>query len=232
MAATVTKDFMISQMREKKYPFFVVTDGRDIIANNEDEQSVEAAIELLENVLGNVLDSFVIVKLSEKTRKQINQGGNVKTSYLEYKIQLRPTQGVRGIGSNGSLVDDLIQQNKILTERLHEQKIEMIEANLNRKMDDMRKELTEKPDPMMEIALKGITGLFKDKTQPPVTGLAGADDGAVDEAALARQKKIRFALFRLAKIDKQLDETMTSLADFAEKNPEKYHSMIPLIKTM
>jgi len=47
-----------------------------------------------------------------------------------------------------------------------------------------------------------------------------------------KQMKMRKALVRLSRVDGDLPETLTALADFAESNPEKYKQYIPILKTL
>jgi hypothetical protein len=62
------------------------------------------------------------------------------------------------------------------------------------------------------------------------TAVAGADDGPVNETAVEKQEKARAAIARLTRVDKNLHDTLTLLADFAEAHPEKYHAFIPMLK--
>jgi hypothetical protein len=229
MAATVTREFMFQKMRDNKLPYFIVTDGRDEISRNEDEASVEAAAAMLEDVLSNVMDSLVIVKLMEKTKKELGRGGNIRATVLEYKIQLRPTAAMRGIGGYGNnMVDDLMRENSKLKDQLTDEKIERIKFENKKELEELRKEMNEKPNPMMEMGMKALGHLFG---EPPVTQVAGAEDGHVKQADADRIKNIRAAIVRLSKVDPTLDDTLTALANFAEKNPDKYRSFIPLMKT-
>jgi len=226
MAATVTREFMFQQMVGRKLPYWMVTDGRDTIAENMEEQSVAKSQEMLEEVMSNVLDTFIIVKLSDRTKQERAKGGNTKTDYLEYKIQLRGSPSMGGIGGN-SMVGDLLNEVKQLQQKNHELQITQLTENMKREMKELKEKLESK-DPMSEMALKVISGLFdKDKA---TVGIAGSEHETVNETEVEKQKKIRAALIRLAKIDKDIANTLTLLADFAENNPEKYHAFIPMLK--
>jgi hypothetical protein len=59
--------------------------------------------------------------------------------------------------------------------------------------------------------------------QPVINGVEDKND---------KKSLITNAINRLVKIDKNLAENLNLLADFGEKNPEKYHSFIPMLKVM
>jgi hypothetical protein len=227
MAATVTRDFMFKQMEDNNLPYFQVYGAdRTLISDNMEIADLEESRNMLDEVLNSVMDSSVIVCLSKRTRREMGSGGNVKTGYREYKIILRAaTAGVGGIGSQ-SMVQDLMAENKALNEKLHQKDIELMRKELQDQIDDLKKE-----DPMDKLALQAITGIFGNKEQPMAgVGIAGNANETINEKELARQKKIKAALVRLAKVDPKIDETLTMFADWAEKNPEKYPLLILQMK--
>jgi len=219
---------MFSQLHDKQLPYWTVSDGRSVIAFNDDEDSLSKSEELLQEVLDNVLDAYVIVKISERPRKDLSKGGNTRSNFLEYKIQLKAASqpGVRGISGNSNNVDELHQEIKKLRDELHKKELEVIKDNFQRQIDELKEK---KNDPMTEMGMQVLSGLLIPKK---TVAVAGAEDEAVKTDFVEKQKRIKLALVKLSKVDPDLDQTMTLLAEFAVNNPDQYKSFIPMLKSM
>ena len=231
MAATITKEFLYDQMEKRTMPYWVVGDGREDIAENMEAADIDESKTILENVFANIMDSFVFVKLYARPKGKIAQGGNTRNLSVDYKIQLRSPGTIRGMGGFGgsNMVDQLMADNRDLMNKLHEKDLALFSEKMQKQIDDLKRDKDGKDDPVTAAVLQGLAGMFGAKNNVVTSGLA---DGEVDEKKVARQAKIRAALMRLYKVDPKFEDTITLLADFAEKNPEKYKTFIPLVKSM
>lgn len=234
--ATVSKKYIIDLMLKEKLPYFRVQDTREsvrCIAENDSEDDVDSAIELLEESLGEVEDSYVYISVSTANRAEKGKGGD-KLRYKNYQFRVNLLNAVRS-GSkqaseaapmNGKVLELIKQNNELL------RKIERLEDQ--RRYDDLERQLKEikNGSPLDKLLNneKFINGIFGgEKT---TIGLAGANDGEVNEDAVDRQTRLRKALTRLGKIDNKVDEHIEMLADFAEKDKAKYFQSISMLKTM
>lgn len=222
MPATVTREFMFKQMEDNNLPYYQVFGAdRTVISDNQTISDLQESKTALEEVLNAVMDTSVIVTLSKKTRKEIGAGGSIKAGYREYKIILRASTGVNGIGSPG-IVQELMNENSILKDKLHDKDIQSIKDDFQRQIDDLKK-----VDPFESKALEAIAGLLMPNNKPVAgVAIAGNPTDTVDINQVERQRKLKSAITRLAAVDPNLEESMTKFADWAEKNPDKYKLML------
>ncbi len=224
----VKLDYVYKLMEQRELPYFKVTDGKVLIGKNQEESEPAKAVELLQELLEMVEDSIVTVSLGDKTDKERGKGGSNWDNYC-FKVRLKTTQS-EAVGINGTILS-MMKENADLLRKLELQQKENEMKELRKEIQDIKDEKG-KPD-MLEKYLPLLAGHFAGKP-----GIAGADDGEVDEEKIQRQrdeanrmKKIKLAVFRLAKVDANLPDTLTMLATFAEKQPEKYKTFIPILKS-
>lgn len=213
-------------MEDKDLPYFKVTDGKVLISKNNEESEPSKAVELLAEVIEMIEDSIISISLSDKTDKERGKGGSNWDNY-NFKVKLKQAEGINGTagGINGTILA-MMKENGELMRKIE---LQAKEHELNELKKEIReiKEDKNKPD-VWEKYLPLLSAHFGNKT--PIA-VAGADDGAVAEAAVDRQQKIRAALVRLSKIDENLADNLTLLANLAEKHPDKYKSFIPIIRS-
>lgn len=222
MAATVKKEYILKVMEEQRLPYYAVTDGKDLIGMNDDEPNIDAAVRSLETLLDNVEDGFVVVKLSDASRKDKGAKGGRNYYNFEFKLNLKkPTEA--GIGSAGinSTILQLMEQNNNLLRKIEQQQNEQKIKELERAIGEAKEDSggIEKWIPLLQSVMSGTK-----------VGIAGTEAAPIENAQVDKIEKIRAAITRLGRIDKNLPETLTLLAQFAEQKPEQYLSFIPIIK--
>ena len=146
---------------------------------------------------------------------------------------------------------------KSLQEEIFNLKVQLKEKEFEQKLADLERKIENKNEnndglgaiiPEIKEYIPAILGaIFGGKT----TGIAGTGVKVVSSNPngydLPQEKKvdpvyqdltdvenemIDKAVDRLLIIDGSFHETITVLADFAEKNPEKYHSFLTVLKSM
>jgi hypothetical protein len=231
--ATVSKKLLFDTMRNESCAYWRVSDNSTIIAENDSEGNIETAIQTLEEVIAEIENPFVDIKICDVTKSVIGKGGNKHTYHL-YRVNLasdksRPKES--GSPAMNSQVMQLIEKNNELQrkiDRLEDQKkYDALEQKLNDlQSSDVLSKLLSNPQ-----VLQGISGLFG--IRQPV-GLAGIEDQYEPIALepIERQQKIKDAIVRLAQIDPKFDETITLLAEFAETNTSQYFATIEMMKSI
>lgn len=224
----VKLDYVKKLMEEKNLPYFKITDGRTLIGKNNDESSPSKAIDSLDEILEMIEDSVVTISLSERPDKDKRAGGNNMNDYVfKVRLQGEGTNGIGSAGINGTVLS-LMKENSDLLRKLEMQNRDQVIEGLKKEMQEL-KEKKNKPDVLdqyLPLLVQSLTG--KPFNQP--VAVAGHNDGPVNPDVMERLKKIKLQLMRLEKIDSDLVETLTMLADFAEQNPEKYRAFIPMLK--
>lgn len=224
--ALVTKDYVTRTMKDKGLKHFTVkdSDGKSVIGDNHDEDTtVEKSAAMLEELLEEVSGTYVYVNLSEKTKRQKGAGGNMMGDY-NFKVKLHgDTTSISGHNPNSS---NYYKQLADLQIQLAEIKKDHEIERLKMEFEEFKKE---KSNPMMDAALGHLINIMSGshQTQQAVTASPGIH-GTGDDA----QSRMKSALKRLSKVDKNLAETLVSLANFAEKNPKAYHNYLPMLKNM
>ncbi len=224
MAATIKKDFLFKTIEGEKLSFWSVTDGRDIIAENQSCESPDSCIEELKELFENLDENSVTVKLCDKS-KAVRAKGGKNFVYREYKIRLRES-GVSGVQGNSL---DLLSQ-------IYELKNQIAVNNLKLEYDAQVRKLSEgkEENPVMLKGLELLAGFLSHGK--PVAGLAGVNDAPIEEkiniGALDAQARVKGALVRLSKVDKDLPGSLELLADFAEKKPAEYLRFVPMVRGM
>jgi len=220
--ALVKLDHVLKLMRERELPYWRLTDNsglRNMVAENDTEESVETGIEELEEALSNIEDNIICVMISNRTKKQKSGGGRGYIQ-MEMKINLHKAETGFGAGNNGMLAMLLAQmeKNSNLVMQLMEQKKESELAELRREIKEMKNDGSGK----FEKYQPYLDKLFGVQKESHGIASVGEEDTEVDEKVVKAQARIRSAIKRLVKIDSNLPDTITLIANFAEKHPDKY----------
>lgn len=222
MAAVVKLEYLYKIIETEALSYYEVTDGRDVIQENQSCDSPDAAIEELRELFENLEDSTVTVKLCDKNKKDRAKGGK-NHKYREYKVRLKSKQSdALGI-AGGSVVQYL--------ERINELQRQIDNNRLEREIEELKRKLESKKEdnPVLEKGL-AILSAYLSKGQP--AALAGHNDPPLPAAEVETPASVvKKAIARLAKVDPNLPETLTMLADFAEKKPAEFLAFIPIVKS-
>lgn len=231
---TTNINAVLTLMQQKQIQFFKIFDatGKNLAYIQDDEEiTPQESYNELSEYLKNLEAGIVTIQFSEKSFKDKNSGGNLKSGNYLFKVRVGNTLNTPTNNTiNGFNEDykDLLKQNYELQNKImlleHERKTDEITRKLEEKIEGLKNEdLLEKYAPMLAGLFSKLTPTAT-PTQPVINGL--------DEKPNDKKTQITQAINRLLKVDKNLAENLTLLADFGEKNPEKYHSFIPMLKVM
>jgi hypothetical protein len=225
----------------KGYPYWQVIINNKTSFVNDDDQQVDSSFESLKDYLSYLDDSFVTIKLSQRTPKEKSEGGVTKNDKsflvrLNHKTEEKQIAGY-DIG--------MIKENMELK---HEN------LNLQNKLDLILKRLdamenTEFEEEEEESQTDSILGMVKpyipaiiakfvgpQHTNQPTRSLAGIDNEietpvTMDEATekITRAKK---AVIKLLKLDADAAERLEKLAILAETKPDTYIMAANMLNSM
>lgn len=228
--AIVKLEHVYKMMRQNDCPFWRIADSvgmKSVVAENDEEQILENAIELLQTDLENIDDNNVYITISSHTKAQKGKGGRSYKQF-DFKVNLHKSEsaGMAGAGAGG-LLPMLLQQMKENSELMRKLELKNQEVENDKKIAALETQISGAGSTGWEMALPYLDK-FLSNGKP--VALAGGEDKDVEDKIFEKQQTIRKALARLAKVDKNLPDTLTALANYAEKNPDKYRSFIPFLK--
>lgn len=224
MAITVKKEFVLEAISKENLPFYVISDGRNVIAENQEINDCETARSQVEEILGMVDDASVIITLSELNKKEVGKGGAKGSKRREFRVMLKSktNEGVQGATSREFALMETIANLRV--------EIVMLKNQHALELLTIKHESNKEQSPWMNIAMQGLAGLLN----PQKPGIAGHNDPHVEpqEIKMSSEAKVKKALSILNKIDQNLPDTLLRLAEFAERDPNKYNSLLPLLNTL
>lgn len=228
--ATVKKDYIIKLMEDEQLAYWRIADGgSNKIGENDVESNVGKGIELMEDCLSYIEDTRINVVLSNRCKKDKAAGGRGYKQY-EFAVKLQDsTNRTADQGINGTviaLLKELYDTKQAVA--IQQKDFEMKE--LQRRFDELERG-NDKPD-VMERGFGMLEKYFAFNSAKPAASISGINDGPVNDDIVTKQRKIKEAIKRLAVIDPHIQDTLTVLATFAEKNKEQYFSSLQMIKGM
>lgn len=225
---------VLQLMQNKQIVYFKVYDATGkILAYVQDDENLTPAeaYNELNDYLKNLDAGIVTVQLSEKSFKEKSKaGGDVKTGNFLFRVrvgnQILNTPQINGFNED---YKDLLKQNYELQNKImlleHQRQTDEATRKLEEKIEGLKNEdVLEKYAPL----LTGILSKFMPGT--PAPAINGIDEETNQQPT--KKTLIQNAVNRLLKVDNNLHENLTLLADFAEKNPDKYKSFVPMLKMM
>ena len=244
MALLINRSEALSRISENEVESMVVKQGNSVVYKSPSDgtDSATCLIELTRILDQSLPGQSILVEYSEISPKKRGQGvGPIRTLSFSVKTGPEISQSIQGIGNNGmnQNIQGLIEENAKLKYDLKEHQLS---TEFDNKLKEMEERLSSKngsiisqlgellTSPIGQIALSKFFGVNPGMEQLPssvaVAGMETAQPG--DE----EKKKIFVSINRLYKIDQNLHNTLTDLADFAEKSPDKFLSFIPLLKSL
>ena len=234
---TININTVLQIMQQKQISFFKVFDvtGKNLsyIQDNEEVTPAEAFNEL-KDYLQNLEPGIVTIIFSEQSFKEKNKGGAAAaTKNYTFKARVGNTTNLNQPAINGLNEDykELLKQNYELQNKImlleHQKHTDEATRKLEEKIEGLKNEdALEKYAPL-------LTGLFARFMPGAETAAAAPAINGLDEEQQPTKKTIiTNAINRLLKVDNNLAENLTLLADFAEKQPQKYKSFVPMLKMM
>ena len=235
---TTNINTVLQIMQQKQISFFKVFDvtGKNLsyVQDNEEITPAEAFNEL-KDYLQNLEPGIITLVFSEQSFKEKNKGGAAAaTKNFTFKVRVGNNSNLNQPTINGLNEDykELLKQNYELQNKImlleHQKQTDEATRKLEEKIEGLKNEdALEKYAPL-------LTGLFSKFMTPAAAAATPAINGLEEEQPSHPTKKqiIQNAINRLLKVDVNLAENLTLLADFAEKQPEKYKSFVPMLKMM
>jgi len=214
MSVRVKKDFVIEQMKKHNLPYFILMDGKNVIAERQDEGAIEANQEELSEILETLEGDLVTVILRSKNKSEIAGGGRdySKRSFL---VRLKEAGQMNSPAANNMALMNTIMQ-------LKEDKIRMeYEARF--------KALEEKESdqgvigylPQIMEALPHIKGLFP--------GIFGGNNTPGIAGHPEDNTRLNKALQLWSVVDPDYIAMIEKIASLANKSPDKYNAYKPVI---
>ncbi len=240
MAYITNIDDVIDFVKRNDSPYWTVRDqsGNKIAEQQNEDVELPASIKLLNEVLMRYEEGGAKLCITHQ-KQHGNKGaaGAFKIWYTTPRIATGALAGVENAGGSKQVLD--------LIERIHTVEKSALEREHERRMEDLKRELTrkEKPpsvtdklvetllsNPAIGNAIAGILGKFAG-APAPIAGHA-AIQGHVDELPADQQTKIENAINTLLEVDADFANTITILADFAKRKPDSFRGFIPMLKSM
>jgi len=233
MAFAKNISVVIDKMKQLNTPYYSVCelDGKTLLSENDDEISVEAAMDELDQILHNIEGSVKVI-LRPTSKKSRAAGGALNGSHI-YSLRLGEEKQNKSINGMDNTIMGLMQQNyesKLdAIKKDYEFREEMRELKESLKSDNSTSSLNEiiehlKPFLPMILNKLGMIG--------PVPSIAGQEDDIIEETIdAATVTKLNESVAELMQIDENFVDTIQILAKFAKQAPEQYKSFIPILKS-
>lgn len=207
-------------MREKNFPCYVLTDGKNEIDSQLNEKmSVSESVNRLSESLAEVSGNDISIEIGPAvaTNGKISGRGKMHFERLDISEAAKINNQIAGIPETGSMVKTLIEKNIELEKKL-------IEAEAQKKIDalNLRLEALERGDQ------SGLNGIFNnliqnEAIQQVLAGWLLNATGMKQPTALAGvSTDVEHAIERLRVIDPDIEVHLFQLATLAETDPDKY----------
>lgn len=241
MAYIKDKDFIFTKMHSNKLSYYKVldSDGKTILdQQDDDEVSVDEAVNLLRDTLENITGLITVV-LSEKSTRAKAAGGKIGDIRYTIKITDTDSKGINGHEEvrNDTLRSAIAAQYEAKMETLiekHKNEIALmkIQADHDRKFNELNEKLKElKEGDMTEKVLPYLAGIFGNVVPgAPINGIPQEPhlNGPADE----NKVRLMNAINRLIKVDKNFIGNLEKLADLAESSPMTYSIAIQKLNSL
>ena len=224
--AVVTREFLLSQLKAKNMPFYVVKNDRGkLIDQNQEVTDIDEAHDLLESALNNIQDGTIIVELSGKTKRAKADGGNVLV--MTYTIRIKPDKPSAASIADGSIITLYDRFN----DKLRQSEIDRLRLEYELKMLALTNEnKTGFDHPLAQAAINGFLGMLNNNGSgaiptsgtPPINGAGSGADAAA---------RLKTALTKLVKLDPDFVINLEKLATLAETNPAMYNQAVNLLNS-
>jgi len=224
--AVVTREFLLSQLKAKNMPFYVVKNDRGkLIDQNQEVTDIDEAHDLLESALNNIQEGTITVELSEKTKRAKANGGNLLV--MTYTVKLKPDKPSAASIADGSIITLYDRFN----DKLRQSEIDRLRLEYELKMLALTNEnKTGFDHPLAQAAINGFLGMLNNNGSgaiptsgtPPINGAGAGTDAAA---------RLKTAITKLVKLDPDFVINLEKLATLAETNPAMYNQAVNLLNS-
>lgn len=216
-------------MREKNFPCYVISDGRNEFDSQLNEKmSVAEATERLMEALSEVSGNDVSVEIAPAVDAKGKLAGRGKMHFERVDLSNHSTaKSVAGISGNENALVQKLVQNTIDLEK------QLIELKAQQKIDELKQRL----EALERGEGGGINGVLNGLMQnEAVQGVLA--NWLVNAAGMGQQQttmlnglspSIEQSVERLKAIDDNFEIHLAQLADLAEKNREKYFFALTML---
>lgn len=231
----VKKDYLYSLVEQKNLSSVSIygSDGKTLMLEMDGEQHTPTEVvnyisDFLEN---QALEGVYVVKLRNKSKKEKSEGGQWKE--FGFRIQVGKQSSAIN-GTVGGAAQSFTTEHKALIEKNLELQTKLIrleeEAKRKEEIGALQKQIDKlKEESPLDKYAPILMNIFGNKGAETA---AAQNLAAVAGTPQENADKIKAAIKRIMKVDANFSDTITKLADFAEKDPDKYKSFIPLLNTL
>lgn len=222
--AVVTREFLLSQLKAKNMPFYVVKNDRGkLIDQNQEVTDIDEAHDLLESALNNIQEGTITVELSGKTKRAKADGGNVLV--MTYTIRIKPDKPSAASIADGSIITLYDRFN----DKLRQSEIDRLRLEYELKMLALTNEnKTGFDHPLAQAAINGFLGMLNNNGSGAIATSGTPPINGAEANAAARLKT---ALTKLVKLDPDFVINLEKLATLAETNPAMYNQAVNLLNS-
>ena len=210
----VNLTYVFQQMEAYQLSYFKIKDGKDILCVNENKISVNDAQQQIKDFLQNCETEFLSITISERSSKQIGEGGK-DFKLFNYFVRV----GEDRKAARGNTITASADTEKYLRE-IFQLKQEIAEIKFEQRI----KELEEKGNdtggigailnnPKYEPLISGLINSFLTPGKQPIA-LAGLPEDATH--------RLQTAINKLAAVDKGYLELIETVADLATEQTQTY----------
>ena len=222
---------VIKLMREKNFPCYVLSDGKNEFDTQLNEKmSVSEAAERLQEALSEVSGNDVSIEIAPNVAANGKLAGKGKMFFERVDLSggqgatSKQVSGISGFNDAG-MMKALLDKNLDLEKRL-------IEAEAQKKIDA----LTNRMEQLEKGEQGGINGIFNnllqnEAIQQVVAGwLMNATGMAPPTSHLnGVNADVDACIERIMKVDVNFGQNLSKLADLAEQNPNKYFMAVSML---
>jgi len=222
---------VIKLMREKNFPCYVLSDGKNEFDSQLNEKmSVAEAAERLQEALSEVSGNDVSIEIAPGVAANGKLAGKGKMFFERVDLSgstsaaSKQVSGISGF-NDGAMLKQLLDKNLDLEKRL-------IEAEAQKKIDA----LTARMEQLEKGEQGGINGVFNnllqnEAIQQVVAGWLMNATGMVPPTATLNgvAPDVDHNIERIMKVDANFGQNLAKLADLAETNPNKYFMAVSML---
>lgn len=247
------QDIMNAYDRNANTPYYSVWAGRDMVFSYNEDDAEKGRIHLLENLIAceqNEHTDILKIKFHPKKEKTFitDKSPSISTLFVRVcdvnnnRAQLMPMQP--NYAQNNQIATLLEKQNEIIS-GLHN-RLSLLETEETDNDYDNETELENTlgkingilnhpvTNMVLGLLIPALPGLMKANTANTVTSLAGVEPGATVEPQIKEideqtARELESALIRLNAHVNNLGETLTKLADYADKNTAQFNMLLKML---
>lgn len=226
MAATVTIDYVIDEMREQNLNCWSVMDGKNLLSEQDDPRTaMDESIQMLINKIRPIRSSTILVRLSGVSRRE--RKGAESHKVRTYIVDLRDSVDPVGNKAPVAISGPSSAEHK-LREELLALRTQIIKAEYQSKIDELEKRIKAMESEEDEDGISGIAKQLMPLLVNAFSAQPAASAGSspalaglpVDGAELLAQWQA---------LDPQALDVLQKIVSLAKNRPDMYATYKPII---